>query len=75
MKPAEALTEGDRLKLQEDNFPPNAGVWSILLNDGHVSLHRPNGGWVEIPSEQFKRLAEWYLTDQPAVVTEIADER
>lgn len=66
MKPADALTEGDRLNLREDNFPPEAGAWSILLNDGNVSIHAPQGGWwVEVPQDEFRRIAEWYLADQP----------
>lgn len=71
MKPADALTHSDRAKLQSDNFPPDSGVWSILLNYEHVSLHVPEGGgWVEIPHDEFRRIAEWYLTDQPEVTAE-----
>jgi hypothetical protein len=70
MKPYDAKTERDRIGLQRDNFPPKNGVWSILLSGGHVSLHSPEGGWVEIPRKQFNALVDWYLADQKPVKPE-----
>lgn len=64
MRPADAFTDADRLKLETDNYPPDPDVWSILLHDGYVSLHRPDGGWVEIPQKEFEAIATWYLAEQ-----------
>lgn len=65
MKPADVKTEDDVIQLTTDNWPRKFDVWSALVSDRTVSIHAPNGGsWVEIPHDQFREIAEWYLRDQ-----------
>lgn len=68
MRPCEATTERKLLALAADNFPHDPKRWSILVSADHVSLHPPGGGtWIEIPSKDFKDIAEWYLAEQKPV--------
>jgi hypothetical protein len=66
MRPRDVTDAKQLLEMESDNHPQESGVWSILHNGGHVSLHGPAGsGWVEIPLEQFNAIVDWYTADQP----------
>lgn len=64
MRPYDVTKHKDLLALQRDNFPADHDVWSILVGVDHVSLHQPDGGFVSIPTEQWRNIVQWYMTDQ-----------
>lgn len=53
-------------RLKTDNYPANPEKWSILLNVDHITLFRPNGegGYINIPRDQFNIIIDWYNRDQ-----------
>ena len=66
MRPYDARTTYQLLKMETDNFPREAEKWSILHNGQNVSLHAPNGdGYISIPVEDFNAIVDWYMADQP----------
>lgn len=67
MRPRDVTDTEQFLEMESDNHSQKPDAWSILHNGNHVSLHRPDGsGWVEIPTDQFNEIVDWYMTDQPA---------
>lgn len=68
MKPRDAKTIRQIIRLKSDNFPPDSNKWGILLSDEkHVSLFGPaklNMDYVRIPRKQFNAIIDWYNKDQ-----------
>lgn len=69
MKPCQARTADDLMKLRSDNFPRDNSKWSILATGDRVSLHPPADGegkafYVTIPTDEFAAIARWFLRDQ-----------
>lgn len=67
MKPRDAKTESQRLKLSRDNLS-TVGHW-ILLNDNSVTLTAQRVGEsatasMRVPRSEFNRLIDWYMRDQ-----------
>ncbi|TPM39623.1 hypothetical protein [Mesorhizobium sp. B2-3-4] len=70
MKPYDVRSEADLLAMESDNHPQDAGVWSIMNGEDHISLHPPVEGsstyFIRIPRDQFNAIVDWYMADQPA---------
>lgn len=69
-RPYDAKTLDDVCDLRRDNYPPENGVWSILITGDAVSLHPPGGGgYTTIPRDQFNTIVRWYMRDQKPLKT------
>jgi hypothetical protein len=65
MKPCDAKTFGDLLKLRRDNI--DGTDWWFMLGDGSVTfcqqgLGQAATGMVTIPRKEFDALLRWYTT-------------
>lgn len=57
MKPIDVKTMDDIAKLKSDHF--SVGEWGIFLSDDSVTINN-----VEIPSNAFRALVNWYIHEQ-----------
>lgn len=65
MSPREAKTFDQICALKRDNYPSSNAKFSILLSEGSVSLHQPNGvGYYSIPRREWNAIVDWYMRDQ-----------
>ncbi|WP_262027102.1 hypothetical protein [Microvirga sp. Mcv34] len=73
LRPYDVTDTARFLQMESDNHPQEFGHWSILHNGDHVSLHGPDGGWIEIPRDQFNAIVDWYMAPQPLKGKDNAD--
>lgn len=63
MKPYDVTSTKQCLKMDSDNHL--SGDFALLLNGNYISLHTDDGSHVKIPRENFNKLVDWYIADQP----------
>ena len=65
MRPYDAASTEDLIRMESDNHPQGGKMFSILHNGESVSIHAPKGkGWIAIPRDQFNELVDWYMAPQ-----------
>jgi len=64
MRPYDVTDTDQLLKMESDNHG-DAGEVSILHNGETISLHVPDSGYIKMTRENFNKLVDWYMADQP----------